>query len=84
MPGKISGCVTAYTDNSAAIDIIKSHGVTGRSRHFERWCHYVRDLQRRFLVDVRHLPTDEMPADLFTKALHHEAYTRHRSFLLGN
>ena len=43
--------------------------MSGRSKHFERWVTYVRDLYQRFIIDVRHLPTDKMPADIFTKAV---------------
>ena len=75
--------VAAYTDNTAAIDIVRAHGVTARTKHFERWVSYVRDLYQRFIVDVRHRPTDDMPADIFTKALPHESFSRYRDFLLG-
>ena len=42
---------------------------SGRTKHFERWITYVRDLYQRKIVVVSHLKTDEMPADIFTKPL---------------
>ena len=75
--------ITAYTDNSATVDIAKSHGATGKSKHFERWISYVRDLYQRFIINVKHVTTDKMPADIFTKALPYVSFTNFRAFLLG-
>ena len=82
-PGRIPPRVPVHTDNTAAIDIIKAVGVTGRTKHFERWITYVRDLYHRYIVDVKYTPTDEMPADIFTKALGAEKFKQFRSFLLN-
>ena len=82
-PGKIDGCVQCYSDNQAAIDIIKAHGLTARTKHFERWAAYVRDLYQRHIIAVSFKPTTAMPADIFTKALPEEAFKLFRSFLLG-
>ena len=82
-PGKVTKVVEAYSDNEAAIAIAKSPGITARTKHFERWITYVRDLYQRHIIDIRHRSTDNMPADIFTKALPKEPFTRFRSFLLG-
>ena len=82
-PGKIDNCVQCYSDNQAAIDIIKAHGLTARTKHFERWAAYVRDLYQRHIIAVSFKPTTAMPADIFTKALPEEAFKLFRSFLLG-
>ena len=83
-PGKVSTCVAGFTDNQAAIDIIKAHGLTARSKHFERWAAYIRDLYQRHIVSVDFKPTEYMPADICTKALPEDLFKRFRSFLLGN
>ena len=36
-PGKVPETVTCYSDNTACIDIVKAHGLTAKSKHFERW-----------------------------------------------
>ena len=77
------GRVETYTDNVAAINIIKAYSVSGRTKHFERWIGYVRDLYQRSIIEITHVTTDKMPADIFTKALPLEPYTRFRQFLLG-
>ena len=70
-------------DNTAAIDIIKAHGLTARSKHFERWAAYVRDIYQRGILAIKHVTTDRMVADIFTKALPLDAYKRFRDALLG-
>ena len=75
--------INAFIDNTAAIDIVKSHGASGRTKHFERWITYVRDLYQRKIITVTHLRTDEMPADIFTKPLLYLSFTKFRKKLLG-
>ena len=82
-PGKIKSCIATYTDNQAAIDIIKAHGLTARTKHFERWASYIRDLYQRHIISVSYKPTDMMPADVFTKALPEEPFKLFRSMVLG-
>ena len=82
-PGKIGETLQAFCDNTAAIEIVRSHGAAGRTKHFERWITYVRDLYQRFILEVRHVTTDKMPADIFTKPLPFEPFTRFRYFVLG-
>ena len=83
-PGKIKSCIATFTDNQAAIDIIKAHGLTARTKHFERWASYIRDLYQRHIVSVDFKPTDMMPADIFTKALPEEPFKLFRSIVLGH
>ena len=82
-PAHPPGRVKAYTDNTAAIDIVKAYSVSARTKHFERWIGYVRDLYQRSVIELSHLSTDQMPADIFTKALPVDPFTRFRHFLLG-
>ena len=60
-----------------------SGGVTSRTKHFERWVSYIRDLYQRFVIKIHHLPTEDMPADIFTKALPQEKFTKFRAILLN-
>ena len=75
--------IKAWCDNTAAIDIVKAQGLTARSKHFERWAAYVRDLYQRGVMTVQHVPTTRMVADIFTKALGYELFRRFRSSLLN-
>ena len=60
-----------------------AHGTTARTKHFERWIAYVRDLFQRGIIKIKHITTDQMPADIFTKALPRESFVKFRDFLLG-
>ena len=42
---------------------------------------YLRDLVA--IPSVNPMGRDDMPADIFTKALPHESFSRYRDFLLG-
>ena len=64
-------------------DIIKAHGLTARTKHFERWAAYVRDLYQRHIIAVSFKPTTAMPADIFTKALPEDLFKLFRDVLLG-
>ena len=75
--------VSAFVDNTAAIELVKSHGASGRTRHFERWITYVRDLYQRSILAVKHVSTHDMPADIFTKPLPYLVFTKFRHILLG-
>ena len=44
---------------------------------------YIRDLYQRFVIKIHHLPTEDMPADIFTKALPQEKFTKFRAILLN-
>ena len=62
-PGKIAENVMTYSDNTAAIDIVKAQGLTAKSKHFERWAAYVRDLFQRHIIGVCLLYTSPSPRD---------------------
>ena len=38
---------------------------------------------QRMVIGITHIPTDLMPADIFTKALPYEAFVRHRATLMN-
>ena len=82
-PHKKIAVIDGYCDNTAAIGIIKAHGLTARSKHFERWAAYVRDLYQRAILKLTHCRTEIMIADIFTKALPIDAFRRFRAALLG-
>ena len=40
-------------------------------------------LFQRGIIKIKHITTDQMPADIFTKALARESFVKFRDFLLG-
>ena len=58
----ISGNVTFYEDNKAAISMSKNPQFHERAK-----CHFVRDHVYKGSVNIFYCPTSNMLADLFTK-----------------
>ena len=56
-------------DNSAAIDIIKDRGVSGRTKHFNLGLHYTRNAYEERKVLPLFVRTKNQAADWFTKGL---------------
>ena len=62
-------------DNMAAIILSKDPQFRARTKHIQRKYHFVRDdLIAKGEAIVRYVPTDDMVADIFTKALPHEKH----------
>ena len=57
------------TDSQSARDVVENPGVTARTRHFERWMHFIRDMAAKRHIRVMLVKTDAMLADVFTKAV---------------
>ena len=56
-------------DNTAAIQICESSGVTARNKHFSDATHYVRRMFEDGRIRLVFVPTDKQKADGFTKIL---------------
>ena len=74
----------AITDNKAAVDVIKFPGATKRTVHFGRWLHFARELCLRNKVEMFLVGTDDMMADMFTKALDKTKFLKCRNYLLSS
>ncbi|KAG5723407.1 hypothetical protein E4T56_gene14132 [Termitomyces sp. T112] len=62
-------------DNQAAIILTKEAQYRSRTKHIQRKYHYFRDdLVSKGQAVVRYVPTEDMVADIFTKALGHEKH----------
>ena len=56
-------------DNSGAVELSKSSQYRGRSKHIEIRYHFIRQLVEQCKVEVGHVPSQDMLADIFTKPL---------------
>jgi hypothetical protein len=74
-----------YEDNAACIEMVKTVLCSSRTRHIHRDHHYIRELvlQSKTVV-VKYCPTNEMVADIFTKALSRHQFCYLRDILLGH
>ena len=74
--------MNVITDNDAAMHAIRNPGTTQRTRHFESWQMYCRELKLRLLIEIFWIPTADMIADIFTKCVDKTTFLRLRSKLV--
>ena len=72
-----------WQDNTTTIKLATSDDVSERSKHIECKFHFVKKLSAKGVIDVQHMPTDEMVADIFTKNLLEPAFKKHAMRIQG-
>ena len=61
--------ITVYCDNQGAQYISKNNSVSPKTKHIQISHLFVRECVEKGVVEVTYLPSEDMPADLFTKPL---------------
>ena len=69
------------SDNQAACALSNSPAISARSKHIDIRHHFLRDHVQAGSFSTTWLPTADMPADIFTKALPTASFSRHRDVL---
>ena len=77
------GPIEAFTDNKAAYDLCHRFTSAQNSRHIDRKLFKMRELRGAGQVTVAHIPTDQNPADLYTKILSWQPFEKHRKTVLN-
>ena len=72
-----------FMDNTTSIRFVKEDAVTPRRKHINVKYHYVREQFREGLLAPVWIETKQQLADLLTKALPAEAFTRFRNAIMG-
>ena len=80
---EVEGPVTVWTDNKAAYDLCHRFTSAQNSRHVDRKLFKMRELRGLGVVDVRHVRTEDNPADIFTKILSRQVFEKHRATILN-
>ena len=70
------GRLVLAVDNTACINIAYDVGVSGRTKHFDRAIHYLRDLTQLKRVLPAWVDTHRQRADGYTKALDKSTFKR--------
>ena len=65
----LSAPSTLFVDNQSAISVAKNPEHHGRMKHLDLAYYWLRDKVAERKIQVVHLPSSDMPADLLTKAL---------------
>ena len=69
------------TDNQAACSLSNSPAISARSKHIDIRHHFIRDHVLAGSFSTIWIPTEDMPADIFTKFLSFPLFSRHRAIL---
>ena len=73
-----SNPVTLYEDNQSAICLSKNPQFHGRSKHIDVRYHFIRDETKRGTIQVKYCKTEDMVADMMTKALYGNKFEKFR------
>ena len=68
-------------DNQGAIALAKNPITHSRTKHIDIRYHYIRETVQRGAIDLQYCPTQEMCADLLTKALPKMQFEKLRQML---
>src|ERR1700732_5303869 len=70
--------IPVYCDNTSAINLSKNPIQHSRSKHIEVRHHFIRDHSSKGDIDIIFVPSEDELADIFTKPLIEETFTRLR------
>lgn len=65
----IKGPISFFFDNKSAIDTETGDSINRRSKHIDQRFHFIREQVQDGVVDISHIPTEDMLADHLTKPL---------------
>jgi hypothetical protein len=69
------------SDNQAACSLSNSLAISARSKHIDIRHHFIREHVQSGAFSTTWVPTEDMPADIFTKPLSFPLFSRHRDVL---
>ena len=78
----ITGSAILGVDNTAAIDVANDHGVSARTKHFERVMHFLREKVADLYIKLVYVRTENQLGDIFTKPLGAKDFIRLRNAFL--
>ena len=66
---RMNGPTSMFVDNQGAISMAHTHAVNRRNKHIDVRYHFNRQAVEDGVVELKYCPTEDMIADMFTKAL---------------
>ena len=70
-----------WCDSQSAIKLAKDLVLHKRSKHIELHLHFIKNLVHDRVLEMLYFPTDDQVADIFTKSLIEENFSKLRSML---
>ena len=80
---EIDEAVEVETDNKGAHDLCHRYSAAQHSKHIDRKMYKMREMRGAGVVVVKHIPTDDNPADMFTKVLPPHKFDKHRRTVMN-
>lgn len=77
----INDGINIYEDNTGAICLAKNGKFSKNSKHIDISYHFVNDYQKKRIINVTKINTDDQLADILTKPLGKEKFQKFRSML---
>ncbi|WJZ87437.1 hypothetical protein VitviT2T_006816 [Vitis vinifera] len=74
-------CTTVLCDNNSTIKLSKNPVMHGHSKHIDVRFHFLRDLTREGVVELKHCATQEQVADIMTEPLKLDVFLKLRELL---
>ena len=71
-------CTVVLCDNNSTIKLSKNPIMHGRSKHIDVRFHFLRDLTKVRVVELKHCVTQEQVADIMTKPLKLDVFLKLR------
>ena len=71
-------------DNQSAIELSKNDIYHDRTKHIDLRYHFIRECVQQQLFNVHYVPTAEQQADIFTKGLQKQLFTKFRNMIMCN
>ncbi|CAB1096750.1 unnamed protein product [Ectocarpus sp. CCAP 1310/34] len=71
-------------DNEGAIALTENPLSSCNSKHIDVRHHFLRNLTKEGVLEIRHVPREVQHADILTKALPRDLFEVHRNFALGS
>jgi hypothetical protein len=68
-PKCLSLPITLYCDNQAAIKLITTDNYHSHTKHLDQRYQFIRDLAGKKTIELKYFPSEDMVADMLTKAL---------------
>jgi len=81
--GKTFFPIDVFCDNTAAINIVEKENTMAIQHNYEKNADYIILAKQKGRVNVMWVDSEQQPADIFTKALNAETYTRFRDFIFN-
>jgi hypothetical protein len=72
---------TLFCDNQATLRLIEDDNYRAQTKHIDKRYHFIRELAQKGALQLMYCPTDDMAADILTKALPKWKATFHASTL---